>query len=143
MKNFITLTAMTLVMAVSAQEKKMGQDDVQKAPHDEMEMFENLKLTDKQKSEIKTLFEQNKEDRMEMRNEKMNAIKSSDADGKREMTDAERKEFKAKKEAKRKEMDAKLQTILTPEQYKQFSAEREKRHEEMKKRKDTGPVDMK
>ncbi|MBA5628586.1 hypothetical protein [Moheibacter lacus] len=132
MKKSITLTALTLVIAVSAQEKT-EKEDRPKPPRDKMEMFENLNLTEKQKVEIQTMFEENKEDRQAMRNEKGNSLKSET--GKRALTDEEKKEFKAKKDAHRQEMDAKLKTILTADQYKQFTIEREKRHEEMEKRK--------
>ena len=135
MKKFITLTSLTLVIAVSAQEKT-EKEDRPKPPRDKMEMFENLNLTEKQKVEIKTLFEENKEDRQAMRHEKGNSLKSET--GKRALTDEEKKEFKAKKDAHRQEMDAKLKTILTADQYKQFTIEREKRHEEMEKRKKIG-----
>ncbi len=129
MKKSITIAVLTLMISVSAQEKKADRMDHHRSK-DKMEMFSNLNLTEKQKSEIKALWDEKREDRKELRSD----LKSSKTE-KREFTDAEKAEFKAKKEANRKEMDAKLQTILTPEQYKQFVAEREKRHEEMKHRK--------
>lgn len=129
MKKFVALTALTLMISVSAQEKNVDRMERHHAK-DKMEMFANLNLTEKQKSEIKDLWDEKREDRKELRSD----LKSAKTE-KREFTDAEKAEFKAKKEANRKEMDAKLQTILTPEQYKQFVVEREKRHEEMKHRK--------
>ena len=129
MKKFIAITALTLAIGVSAQEKNFDQKDKYRSK-DKMEMFSNLNLTEKQKSEIKALWDEKKEDHQDLKKD----FKSSKAD-KKEFTEAEKAEFKAKKEANRKEMDAKLQTILTPEQYKQFVSERAKRHEEKKSRK--------
>lgn len=125
MKKLIAIAVLTLTISVSAQEKKADQMDHHRSK-DKMEMFSNLNLTEKQKSEIKALWDEKKEDHQ--------ALKASKAD-KKEFTEAEKAEFKAKKEANRKEMDAKLQTILTPEQYKQYVSEREKRHQDMKARK--------
>ena len=129
MKKFIAITALTLAISVSAQEKNSDQMDNHRSK-DKMEMYSNLNLTEKQKSEIKALWDEKKEDHRAIKSD----LKSSKAD-KKEFTEAEKAEFKAKKEANRKEMDAKLQTILTPEQYKQFVSERAKRHEEKKSRK--------
>ncbi len=118
MKKFITLSALALVISVSAQEKKP--DRMGGNPEHKMEMFDNLNLTDQQKADIKALYQEKKDDHQSL---------NAEHKDRKALSDAEKAEFKAKKEAQRNEFDAKLQKILTPEQYKQFTAERAKRHE--------------
>ena len=129
MKKIIAVVVFTLAISVSAQEKNSDRMETQRFK-DKMEIFANLNLTEKQKSEIKALWKEKKEDNQALKSN----FTSSKAD-KKQFTEAEKAEFKAKKEANRKEMDTKLQTILTTEQYNLLVSERAKRHEEMKSRK--------
>lgn len=130
MKKIITICAVALVVGVSAQEKKM---DRKNASKDRMEIFENLNLTEQQKTEIRALFESEKAEYKNKREKSSFTAKEQKVKTdrkKREFSDAEKAEFKAKREAKFKEREAQLQSILTPEQYKEFLAEREKRKAE-------------
>lgn len=130
MKKIITICAVALVVGVSAQEKKL---DRKNASKDRMEIFENLNLTEQQKTEIRALFESEKAEYKNKREKSSFTAKEQKVKTdrkKREFSDAEKAEFKAKREAKFKEREAQLQSILTPEQYKEFLAEREKRKAE-------------
>ncbi|NLN31978.1 MAG: hypothetical protein GX159_00085 [Flavobacteriaceae bacterium] len=135
MKKIITICAVALVVGVSAQEKKM---DRKNASIDRMEIFENLNLTEQQKTEIRALFESEKAEYKNKREKSSFTAKEQKVKTdrkKREFSEAEKAEFKAKRDAKFKERDAKIQSILTAEQYKEFLAEREKRQAEKQLRK--------
>lgn len=135
MKKIITICAVALVVGVSAQEKKM---DRKNASIDRMEIFENLNLTEQQKTEIRALFESEKAEYKNKREKSSFTAKEQKVKTdrkKREFSEAEKAEFKAKRDAKFKERDAKIQSILTAEQYKAFLAEREKRQAEKQLRK--------
>ena len=135
MKKIITICAVALVVGVSAQEKKM---DRKNASIDRLEIFENLNLTEQQKTEIRALFESEKAEYKNKREKSSFTAKEQKVKTdrkKREFSEAEKAEFKAKRDAKFKERDAKIQSILTAEQYKEFLAEREKRQAEKQLRK--------
>ena len=135
MKKIITICAVALVVGVSAQEKKK---DRKNASIDRMEIFENLNLTEQQKTEIRALFESEKAEYKNKREKSSFTAKEQKVKTdrkKREFSEAEKAEFKAKRDSKFKERDAKIQSILTAEQYKEFLAEREKRQAEKQLRK--------
>jgi Spy/CpxP family protein refolding chaperone len=127
-------------MALFAQENKEQPKNHRFSKSHTMDMFEGLDLSEKQKTEIKNLFEKMKPNthknydskKHQSISEKPNNDQIQKFDRvKKEWTEEDKAKLIAHREERKKKFDAEIQKILTTEQFKKLEENRAKHFEEM------------